>query len=56
MKEKARKAGFAEVGGRIVHLCDTSVLPHAEVEEIDQETTRYYCPLCGAEVVAGYGD
>ena len=50
MKLKAKQAGFDEVGGRVVHRCDTSVLPHAKVTRLDQETTCYECPLCGASV------
>lgn len=56
MKLKARQAGFDEVGGRVVHRCDTSVLPHADVTHLDQETTRYKCSRCGAEVTTRYED
>lgn len=56
MKLKAKQAGFDEVGGRVVHRCDTSVLPHANVTEVDAETTRYKCPRCGAEVITRYED
>lgn len=56
MKRKAKDAGFDEVGGRVVHHCDTSVLPHAKVTEIDQETTRYECSRCGITVTTSYED
>lgn len=56
MNRKAKNAGFDEVGGRVVHRCDTSVLPHAEVTPIDQETTCYKCPRCGANVTTRYED
>ena len=56
MKLKARQEGFDEVGGRVVHRCDTNVLPHAEVTHLDQETTHYRCPRCGIEVTTHYED
>ena len=56
MKHKAKEAGFDEVGGRVVHRCDTSVLPHADVTRLDQETTRYKCPHCGVTVTTSYED
>lgn len=56
MKLKAKRAGFKEAGGRIVHTCDTSVLPRATVKKLDQETTRYECPRCGAKVTTRYED
>ena len=56
MKLKAKEAGFHEVGGRVVHHCDVNVLPHAEVTHLDQETTHYECPRCGASVTTSYED
>ena len=56
MKLKAKQAGFKEVGNRVVHTCDTSVLPHAEVTHLDQETTQYKCSRCGREVTTRYED
>ena len=56
MKRKAKQAGFDEVGGRVVHRCDTSALPHAKITHVDQETTRYECPRCGASVTTNYED
>lgn len=56
MKRKAKDARFDEVGGRVVHRCDTNVLPHAKVTQLDQETTRYDCPHCKASVTTTYED
>ena len=40
----------------VVHTCDTSKLPHCNITTIDQNTTRYDCPLCRETVTIGHGD